>query len=67
MRTDLIISENVCDEYPDEIDLIWMYGKVNQRIGSNDNGNENGYFYRSERLMTDVEGAFLDDTGILNH
>lgn len=68
MRTDLIIFENVCDEYPDEIDLIWMYGKVNQRIGSNDNGNEkNGYFYRSERLMTDVEGAFLDDTGILNH
>jgi|GEM_PF-2326711 len=67
MRTVLIISENVCDEYPDEIDLIWMYGKVNQRIGSNDNGNENGYFYGSERLMTDVEGAFLDDTGILNH
>jgi hypothetical protein len=33
----LSFLKNVCDEYPDEIDLNWMYGKVNQCIGSNDN------------------------------
>ncbi|MBA4823712.1 hypothetical protein H2241_22530 [Pantoea ananatis] len=46
----------VCDECPDEIDLTWVYGKINHCLRVNDNGSE--YFNGLKRVMKDIEGAF---------
>ncbi len=52
----LLFIKYVCDEYPDEIDLTWVYGKINQCLRGNDNGSE--YFNGLKRVMRDIENAF---------
>lgn len=48
---------HVCDEYPDNTDIVWIYGKVNQCLRANNNGGE--YFYALERLKSDIEIEFM--------
>lgn len=52
----------VCDEYPDEIDLTWIYGKVNRCLRVHDNGNQ--YFDGLKSLMKDIECAFRNAHGM---
>ncbi|EOI3545502.1 hypothetical protein ACU9D5_001214 [Cronobacter dublinensis] len=58
----LTFLKYVCDEYPDEIDLTWIYGKINQCLRTHDNGSE--YFNRLRRLMGHIEDAFRKDSAI---
>lgn len=50
----------VCDEYPDEIDLTWIYGKINLCLRRHDNGSE--YFNGLRLVMEKIEDAFRNES-----
>lgn len=47
----------VCDEFPDDADLSWIYRKINQCLRNKNNGGD--CFYALERLRTVIETEFL--------
>ncbi len=48
----------VCEEFPDDVDLSWIYRKINQCLRNNSNGGD--YFYALERVRAVIETEFPD-------
>lgn len=47
----------VCEEFPDDANLAWIYWKINQCLRNNRSGGD--YFYALERIRSVIKTEFL--------